>query len=124
MPLKNQVDLPNIKQEAKRPNANPEQYHQQNTDAISGAISLRTEEIGSSLQRLDQQLTVFEERYALAAVQRVEQVGLRIERRMAELLQERAVARIGFNLHQSIEEVNVPTFELPPAITPMGCLPM
>lgn len=123
MPLKTEVDLPNFR-EAKRPNPNPEQYHQQNTSAISGAIELRTAEIGASLQRLDAQLTHFEERYALAAVQRVEQVGLRIEQRMAELLQQRAVARSGFNVDQAIEAVTVPTFELPPAITPMGCLPM
>jgi len=116
-------DLPNFK-EPKRPNPNREAYHQQNTDTISHAIALRTEEIGTSLQRLDASLTDFEERYALAAVNRIEQVGLRIEQRMAAILQERAVARTGFNVDRAIEAVNVPAFQLPPAITPMGCLPM
>ncbi len=124
MPLKSEVDLPNFNQ-PKRPNPNPEAYHSQNTDAISGAIELRTQEVGSSLQRLDSQLAAFERRYAWAAVQRIDQIPLRIEREIAFMLQEREVTRSGFNLHQAIEAVDVPSFELPPAITPvMGALPM
>lgn len=131
MPHRDEINLPPLNR-PQRPNTdhqspNTGRYHDQNADAIGSAIVQRTHEIGSSLQRLDRQLSEFEERYALAAVNRVEQVGIRIEQKIAAILQAREVERTGFNLSDAIETVDVPVFDLPPAIAPstaMGCLPM
>lgn len=116
-----QAQLPNLN----RPQPNPEAYHQQNEDAISTALTHGTQQAKSSLQRLDNQLTVFERRYARAAVTRVKQVPQRIVREMALMLQEEAMNQCGFDVSQAIEAIDVPSFELPPAITPvMGALSM
>lgn len=121
-------ELPNLNNPVPTPpQRNPETYHNQNVDAISGAIELRTQEVSQSLRRLDSQLASFERRFAKAATDRIDQIPLRIERQIASILQEREVARSGFNLSEAISAVEVPCFELPPAIMPttaMGCLPI
>lgn len=117
------AELPNLN----RPKPNTDSYHQQNMGAMNSAIALRAQETSNSLQRLHQQLEAFEDKFADAAVNRIDSVALRIEQKIAAKLNARHEARQQLELVDSVQVFEVPSFELPMAIAPssaFGCLPM
>lgn len=118
MPLKT-TELPDLNPPKPR-NAprTPEDYQAQNHGAMQGAIALRAQETAKSLQALDNQLTAFEQRFAQAAVNRIDQVPLRIEQAIAAQLQQRHAARQQPQILDVLDAFTVPDFELPPAIAP------
>ncbi len=133
MPLHNEVDLPNLKRPTKPnqtqtpPETNHADYRTQNGDAMTSAIALRAQDATSSLQTLDQRLSQFEDRFADAAVNRIDSVALRIEQKIAQRLNARQQSRQQPQIIEILDAFTVPEFELPPAISPstsMGCLPM
>lgn len=132
MPLQNEVNLPplnrpNPSQQHQQPKTNPDSYHDQNMSAINGAIAIRAQETSNSLQALDQRLNQFEDRFADAAVERIDSVGLRIEQKIAQRLQARQESRSKPQIVEVLDAFTIPEFDLPPAISPstaLGCLPM
>lgn len=117
------AELPNLN----RPKQNTDTYHQQNMGAMNSAIAFRAQETRNSLQRLHQQLEAFEDKFADAAVERIDSVPLRIEQKIADRLNARHENRQQLELAGSIEVFEVPSFDLPIAISPisaLGCLPM
>jgi hypothetical protein len=115
-------ELPNLN----RPQPNQEAYRSQNGGTINSAIALRAQETTSSLQALDERLNQFEDRFAEAAVDRIDSVALRIEQKIAQRLQARQEARYQPQIVDVLDAFTVPDFALPPAIMPsaLGCLPM
>lgn len=116
-------ELPNLN----RPKQNTDRYHEQNMGAINGAIAIRAQETANSLQALDQRLNQFEDRFADAAVDRIDSIALRIEQKIAQRLQARQEARQKPQIVDVLDAFTVPEFDLPHAISPssvMGCLPM
>lgn len=117
------AELPNLN----RPKPNADSYHSTNMGAINGAIAIRAQETSSSLQALDSRLNQFEDKFADAAVDRIDSVALRIEQKIAQRLQARQEARYQPQILDVLDAYTVPDFNLPPAISPhtaMGCLPM
>lgn len=115
-------ELPNLNHS---PNTN--RYQEQNLGAINGAIALRAQETTNSLQALDQRLSQFEDRFADAAVERIDSVALRIEQKIAQRLQQRQENRQKPQIVDILDVFTIPDMEMPPAIAPssaMGCLPM
>lgn len=116
-------ELPNLN----RPKQNTARYHDQNMGAINGAIAIRAQETANSLQALDQRLSQFEDRFADAAVERIDSVALRIEQKIAARLHQRQEQRQKPQIVDVLDAFTVPEFELPMAISPssvLGCLPM
>lgn len=116
-------ELPNLK----RPKQNTDTYQEQNLGAINGAIAIRAQETTASLQALDQRLSQLEDRFADAAVERIDSVALRIEQKIAARLQQRQEQRQKLQIVDVLDIFTIPEFDMPPAIAPssaMGCLPM
>lgn len=110
-----------------RPKQNTDTYHQQNMGAMNSAIAFRAQETSNSLQQLHQRLEAFEDKFADAAVDRINSVPLRIEQKIAARLNARHEDRQQLDLADSVEVFEVPSFDLPMAIAPssaLGCLPM
>ena len=121
--------MPIKSEDLKRPNPRPAdraEYSQQNVDSIGGAIALRAQETAQSLQALNDKLENFENRYADAVCDRIDQIPLRIERAIAFRLQARQHSRKP--QLDVIDSFEVPSLDLPPMIapasSPMGCLPI
>lgn len=116
-------ELPNLN----RPKPNTDHYQAQSLVAINGAIAIRAQETSASLQALDQRLNQFEDRFADAAVERIDSVALRIEAKIAQRLQQRQEQRQKPQIVDVLDVFTIPDFEMPPAISPstaLGCLPM
>jgi hypothetical protein len=60
---------------------------------MNAALTLRAQQTTDSLQSLHQRLEDFEDRFADAAVERLDQVPLRIEQKIAARLQARQEVR-------------------------------
>jgi len=116
-------ELPNLN----RPKQNTDRYQEQNLSSINGAIAIRAQETTASLQALDQRLSQFEDRFADAAVERIDSVALRIEQKIAARLQARQEQRQKPQIVDVLDVFTIPEFDMPPAIAPssaLGCLPM
>lgn len=120
--------LPNLNDRPQHPNTqaptpDTEAYRAQNEGTISGAIALRAQDASSSLQALDNRLSSFEDRFAEAAVNRIDSVALRIEQKIAVRLQARAEHRKQPQIIEILDAFTVPEFALPQAASAMGALP-
>lgn len=128
---KQSAQLPNLNR-PQHPSTPPEQpntdrYQEQNMGAMNSAIALQAQETTNSLQQLHQRLEAFEERFADAAVDRIDSVALRIEQKIAAKLNARIEARKQPQIVDILDAFTVPEFGLPPAINPAtsagGALP-
>lgn len=109
------------------PERSYEAYRTQNGDAMTSAIAVRAQDATSSLRTLDQRLSQFEDRFADAAVERIDSVALRIEQKIAQRLNARQESRQKPQIVDVLDAFTVPEFDMPPAIAPfttMGCLPI
>ncbi len=130
LPNKNRPQHPSAQQppaDRHQQQFNAEAYRSQNGSTINSAIAIRAQETASSLQALDARLSQFEDRFAEAAVDRIDSVAVRIEQKIAQRLQARQEARQKPQIVDILDAFTVPDFALPPAIAPhsaLGALPM
>lgn len=92
-----------------------DEYRDQNKSAMESAIAPRAKDAMDSLQRLDQRLGVFEDRFVDAAVSRIDTMPLRIEQKLAKRLQERQESRQKPEINDILDAYVVPNFGLPAA---------
>ena len=93
----------------------------QNTVAIEQQITARAVTTKQSLQELDKRLSQFEDKFADAAISRIDSMPERIQQKIVLGLQSRAQSTI--EIVETLEALTIPEFPMPYAAIVLGILP-
>ena len=93
----------------------------QNTVAIEQQITARAVTTKQSLQELDSRLSSFEDKFADAAISRIDSMPERIQQKIVLGLQSRAQSTI--EIVETLEALTIPEFPMPYAAIALGILP-